>query len=504
MSSPSSSQLGSSQSEVVIVSMTKGTLNMYCRQKFADNLWKYAQEGLPNMPSGEVGYGLTITCVRVEGRGAIDLRSPQENHEMLPLDRRSATRQDIIQLPPSPDHAAGPPSPPRPMRVRWTSGPAPTVDLATITTRLGMYITELRKQYNARKGIRGLSSGDALIVLLELGVSEEGAMMKLTDYWDGSTLSFAEFVMLYGSVTGLDAPGDGHFLKRQTSNGVQWFMLSHEDSTTLQSVYNSTITKALSSGAVLDEALLADALSLVLGDEIRHFESWISHHGDLIWSFEEFCEAYTELGGPFPVVAKDKKSSVCMDEEVREQLRSFFNRLQTGGRISLGSLKVNTDHGGEDHAMRSWVRERDRFGKGYVDFHDLVAFHERTGDGFELPASHHHQHQQQQEAKDDQDHFYPTSRSDSSFEQRNRAPVVNEYEAAASREVAIRKAFDAYDLNQDGLITYLELRTVFARANKQISEFELREWIRSRDRSNNGGVSFSDFRTAFLERYNGK
>ena len=40
------------------------------------------------------------------------------------------------------------------------------------------------------------------------------------------------------------------------------------------------------------------------------------------------------------------------------------------------------------------------------------------------------------------------------------------------REWAIRRAFETYDLNGDGMITYLELRTVLMRQGREASESE--------------------------------
>ena len=47
------------------------------------------------------------------------------------------------------------------------------------------------------------------------------------------------------------------------------------------------------------------------------------------------------------------------------------------------------------------------------------------------------------------------------------------------------------------MITYLELRTVLMRQGREVSESELRGWIRARDRSGNGAVSFADFCAAY-------
>ena len=61
------------------------------------------------------------------------------------------------------------------------------------------------------------------------------------------------------------------------------------------------------------------------------------------------------------------------------------------------------------------------------------------------------------------------------------------------REEASR-AFRRLDLNGDGVITYLELRKVFNQRHRRTSEFELREWIKMRDSTGRGGVTFEDAR----------
>ena len=66
------------------------------------------------------------------------------------------------------------------------------------------------------------------------------------------------------------------------------------------------------------------------------------------------------------------------------------------------------------------------------------------------------------------------------------------------RENAVMKAFRRLDLNGDGVVTYLELRESFNRQHRKVSEFELREWIKQRDSTGRGGVTFEDFRAAYL------
>jgi len=161
-------------------------------------------------------------------------------------------------------------------------------------------------------------------------------------------------------------------------------------------------------------------------------------------------------------------------------LRREFEKLDVAGEGRVTLLALKAAHGATPEAdLRVWLRERDRGQKGFVVFEDLLAFEKVTGQGLAAP---------------------PTREpySQGSRDPRADGEPLNAFEEQAQREVAIRKAFDTYDLNGDGLVTYLELRTVLARNNRRASEAELREWIRVRDRSNNGGVSFTDFRAAYL------
>ena len=65
-------------------------------------------------------------------------------------------------------------------------------------------------------------------------------------------------------------------------------------------------------------------------------------------------------------------------------------------------------------------------------------------------------------------------------------------------ENAIRKTFNMYDLNGDGVISYLELKTVFQQQGRDSSDYEIRSWIRSRDSSGVGSVNYEDFRRNYL------
>ena len=62
----------------------------------------------------------------------------------------------------------------------------------------------------------------------------------------------------------------------------------------------------------------------------------------------------------------------------------------------------------------------------------------------------------------------------------------------------MRRAFDTLDVNQDGVISYLELKANFERQGRACDDHALREWIRTRDRTGSGVVTYADFRYSFL------
>jgi Ca2+-binding EF-hand superfamily protein/WD40 repeat protein len=74
----------------------------------------------------------------------------------------------------------------------------------------------------------------------------------------------------------------------------------------------------------------------------------------------------------------------------------------------------------------------------------------------------------------------------------NEKPAAPRQLSGAER-AQIRKVFDMYDVNGDGVITYKDLRSTFEKQGRRMNETELRAWIRSRDTAGGGHVSFADF-----------
>jgi hypothetical protein len=58
------------------------------------------------------------------------------------------------------------------------------------------------------------------------------------------------------------------------------------------------------------------------------------------------------------------------------------------------------------------------------------------------------------------------------------------------RQAMCRRAFDRFDLNGDGVISFSELRATFLELGRTASDTELKIWIDERDRSGRGLVDF--------------
>lgn len=63
---------------------------------------------------------------------------------------------------------------------------------------------------------------------------------------------------------------------------------------------------------------------------------------------------------------------------------------------------------------------------------------------------------------------------------------------------ALRAAFDKYDVDKDGLISFLDLRTRFRQMGRtNVPDLEIRRWIADKDRRGAGNVSFDEFERAY-------
>ena len=325
--------------------------------------------------------------------------------------------------------------PPSPPRVRWRASPQEeSSDLGE--EHMGGAIVAIKKAFDLRaRGATHISFEGALAAMLDLGI-EDGIAVSSLQAGPVDQLSLADLVRAY--LRALQGTGD------VTSSAPK-----AEDTT--------------------NEAASPRPEWFRQGEEESSEQVPPQH------------QRRSKIPQNTLSTNREKVPSTGETSEEETLLWHEFERLDMvgEGRLTMLTLKAAYDTSSEDD-LRAWLRERDRDHKGFVDFDDVVAFHRTTGQGLAAPRI-----------------------SSERILQRSQGPhaisePINVFEEQAKREVAIRQAFDAYDLNGDGLITYLELRTVLARNNRRVSEAELREWIRVRDRSNNGGVSFMDFRAAYL------
>merc|ERR1711988_695874 len=196
----------------------------------------------------------------------------------------------------------------------------------------------------------------------------------------------------------------------------------------------------------------------------------------------EFARLFVHLGGLLPVPEPSLEGEMQPIARLREAFDGYDP--DGSGQINLEAVvKLNDSKSGRPMAAweaRDWISERDRDGKGFLDFEDWIDYFERTGRGMTPPR-------RQVDSETDQ-----ITGDESAHD--------GEPQLDPGLEQAVRAAFEEYDVDNDGLITFGELKAVFARQNRVASDQELREWIRKRDRSHLGGVSFRDFRDVYVSR----
>jgi Ca2+-binding EF-hand superfamily protein len=165
----------------------------------------------------------------------------------------------------------------------------------------------------------------------------------------------------------------------------------------------------------------------------------------------------------------------------KEEIHRLFRRLDLFGEGRLTYLNLKSalellqeeagQRGGgvDDFTIRSWLRDNDGGAKGFVDFKDFVAI-------FPFGTSTLAQSRTQAAGR-------PHHGS---------APVVN-----SDRIDRIRRTFQKYDVNGDGLIDAEDLSKTFRASGKAVEPEEIREWVRRRDSKGIGAVGFEDFLAHF-------
>ena len=191
------------------------------------------------------------------------------------------------------------------------------------------------------------------------------------------------------------------------------------------------------------------------------------------------------------------------DSSIEEE----FSRLDIlgEGRLTLKSIKMALELQGvemEDYSIRKWLRESDREEKGYVDLEDYKAIYSplspsRKYDGKEFGNSIKLYNSANSVGKTNFSASLSLSpQKDSSKISTRSAPVFIERES--QRQRLLKDAFAKYDVDGDGFITVEDMRVSLG--EQKCTDREIMAWIRKRDSSGQGAVSFADF----SKHYNGQ
>lgn len=160
------------------------------------------------------------------------------------------------------------------------------------------------------------------------------------------------------------------------------------------------------------------------------------------------------------------KATVSLKSEA--EIVREFNRLDITGEGKLSYLTLKSalelrEIPIEDSAIRRWIKDHDRGSKGFVDFADYQEIYsfastfEERGSPFKADIS--------------------TS--------------INKIER--DRLVLLKRAFDRYDIDGNGYISLSDLEIAFQEQSRPFTRSDLVTWIRKRDTSGVGEVSFQDF-----------
>mmetsp|Transcript_22829 Transcript_22829/g.29839 ORF Transcript_22829/g.29839 Transcript_22829/m.29839 type:complete len:674 (-) Transcript_22829:176-2197(-) len=168
--------------------------------------------------------------------------------------------------------------------------------------------------------------------------------------------------------------------------------------------------------------------------------------------------------------------------------------VNNDGQIDFMDLKTAFETEGkyvEDHEIRQWIAEHDLSGLNSVTFSDFMECN--------IQGIHVHPKQSKKKAGRAFPNFsQPPNKALASKKEQFKKDRSDIRPKNKLREKAMKKAFDMYDINGDGLITFAELKTVFQQQGRDASDFEIGDWIHERDTSGTGTVNFNDFKISFL------
>jgi Ca2+-binding EF-hand superfamily protein len=164
-----------------------------------------------------------------------------------------------------------------------------------------------------------------------------------------------------------------------------------------------------------------------------------------------------------------------------EKITQEFRELDLTGEGRLKFLPLRSalelrecDMSDED--IRRWLRESDRHGKGYVDLNDYLAIFGKSSD-------------QRQKTMTTTAFDASSTRAEPHSSEAGQTSSLS----SSERRVLLKQAFSKFDIDRDGFISVADLRAAFESQNRPYSDADLIAWVKKRDVSDIGAVSFEDF-----------
>ena len=134
----------------------------------------------------------------------------------------------------------------------------------------------------------------------------------------------------------------------------------------------------------------------------------------------------------------------------------------------------------DDEEIRRWIAVTDQDNKGYVDIHDYQLIYKNG--------------------------IKPNTTFNFTSKYQNSTNLADEKQGNdiidKAKQEQLYHAFQKYDIDQDGHISAQDLIEAFAIKGKHYSSVYINEWIKRRDLTGKGFVSFNDFVIHFQKSMN--
>ena len=423
-----------------------------------------------------------------------------------------------------------------------------------LLSRLGSEVARIKAQFDA------FSSGSSLLpasqvspCFWKLGLTDVSTftVSELATQFHlkiNQAIPFSTFLRMYGEITGLHEPNVEPTCQWFHIKPSKWVPLPVSKQEALQrafDTYRVTITLKpiddASSRQVMMPDQIPEALSLIglygLEQEVSHYLYDRKKVGQAV-DFQEFCRCYCtlthvdhRLGLRFnknPPVVPDASAAEPTDEDavenlVRHTIISRSSPLSSRSADKVDSKKVSDSRG--EPRKASSKHDREDSSSNDASFRNLKAVDHRT-------KRRKRKYSRKNKGKDRNNsralrdstssvEASSSSSSSSSDERRSsssatyhhhRAPGKTTLTNQKQRETldvseAVQRAFELYDVDGDGQVSFEDLRTVFnARSDdgRHIPDIALHRWIASRKgkddddgNTRRGGVTLVDFAENF-------